>query len=766
MDPVRRANDEGLRVQKRVDPSKLNFIPTPQYLMMDMQNQDIFDAFLINEDSQSEDSTTRSSGGVRVIKDAESRSEEILQLALMKNYAKIPISQNRGEGIQCDYPGCSNEALYRCLDSGNRAYCHRHVLEAIIEENTLLNQSEAKKRDYLKNFIYSIGETKQSLEELKSMLNQNRIEIQEVNSANLKRINSVFKIIFEQTKHLYTTLLDQVGMKVGKCEATHTRTISTITMLENDINVIDNDIDKNYANIVLNMDVDPFKQIMGSYEEKIQQDLMGVQKAKEDLKENSPILLNFKSDFKDEEMELYVRENLFDLITSTLKEQKTDDRDIDPALSRRKGYLANLSSSISSSPKKRKSRRKSKKDLSAFMRITRRNTETVKEEAQKIITDLNKVIAKLEKNSRYRSSVTPKKIKSKLIHQKRDVFRSSKKNSKLRKLRDEFRTNSSKKSNRIESYFSSSNKKSKRSLRSSPRTNTKTSKFKLSGSNTPMISKLQSMFKPQYQMNDRFEYPSVSERAGAVCDSLSRIFKEKLSLNTSKQKKSLALKKSSTKAYLSKKKVKLITSPSPDTREMKKSLGLRARRKNQISSSSIKNQNFIRGGGVRTKHQNPLILMGNYKKKRKSSSKLNSTKLAVGLGGEKVDDFYLKAKLKKVGTLSREKKLKKKSVSRYQYFAGSGSKKRTLKRKLSYNSSPKKYVEKMRDDQSNSRQYLKDAIGKQGSLGGEKLRKDLQFGQYGGKLRRMSPRAGQEYGGIPISPKYSKLKFSKVSTEN
>lgn len=170
-------------------------------------------------------------------------------------------------------------AVVRKVNSGDNL-CYKHCLRKIFKKLDLLTNSEIAKKEYLENFRIKVEETKTDLEEAKSLLNKSRISTQEINTNNLHSVNLLFKHMFEETKHLYTCFLDQIGKKVSESEVIHHESKEHIEILERDLRVIDDDIYKNYENIILSMEINPFKGIMKSYEDKIYENLKGIEKAR------------------------------------------------------------------------------------------------------------------------------------------------------------------------------------------------------------------------------------------------------------------------------------------------------------------------------------------------------------------------------------------------------------------------------------------------------------------------------------------------------
>lgn len=86
----------------------------------------------------------------------------------------------------------------------------------------------------------------------------------------MSKVNSVFKVIFEETKKLYTKYLNILAEKANDYENIHNKSYGLLKEFEQGLKVIDRDISENYSQIVLNMEVDPFKNIITSYNDKVE----------------------------------------------------------------------------------------------------------------------------------------------------------------------------------------------------------------------------------------------------------------------------------------------------------------------------------------------------------------------------------------------------------------------------------------------------------------------------------------------------------------
>ena len=360
----------------KLNPADLNFIPNPQFLMETIQKEDIEDGIVMDlMDSTDvnlayqEEEMAESVAKVKKIA-LPTREEELIEKSGKFKYLK-----NVPENTICRR--CDRTPEFLAFEQG-KYYCAIHCVQRAMENYENLTHEEICKKDYLEKFMINIKKTKVDLEEVKSFLNKSRLVTQENNSLNLKRVNRLFKIIFEETKHLYSCFLDQIGKKIGESEVTHKRSIEVIKDLEKNILVIDGDIDENYANIVLNMEMNPFQEIMQSYEEKIKENLEGISGAREELSKLNQIQIEFQKVQSEGELGKHVTKYLFELITSVVKENDSSYNFQNEAKPHSKDLsLKGL-------------------EVSQYLENSRKNTKILRGEAQKVIEDLNTVIERLE----------------------------------------------------------------------------------------------------------------------------------------------------------------------------------------------------------------------------------------------------------------------------------------------------------------------------------------------------------------------------------
>jgi len=80
----------------------------------------------------------------------------------------------------------------------------------------------------------------------------------------------VFKVIFQETKKLYTQYLNILADKANKYEEIHSKSFGLLQEFDQGLKIIDKDISENYSNIILNMEVDPFNNIITRYNDKVE----------------------------------------------------------------------------------------------------------------------------------------------------------------------------------------------------------------------------------------------------------------------------------------------------------------------------------------------------------------------------------------------------------------------------------------------------------------------------------------------------------------
>lgn len=386
----------------KVNPAELNFIPNPQYLMENLESVDedlkeSTDVRLGNQRVSSDETSSENSQD----QDYERREELIIKSGKFKFL-------NVKERKKFICTKCDEKAMVKKIRTGEN-FCYKHCIRKVFRNAELLKKSEISKKEYLENFKIRIEETKTDLEKAKSLLNNSRISSQEVNTENLHNVNLLFKHMFEETKHLYTCFLDQIGKKISESETTHYESKEFIQILEKDLQIIDDDIDRNYENIILSMEVNPFKEIMQSYEEKIFENLKGIEKAKDMLKKVKISKIEIKSKYmeKESKIEKILGNDLFDIVNKILQEE--GETLTDEGLENTETLLTPSREQLNCNFKEKSGR---KRGIDDYILTKKISTNHLRSEAEKIIIDLNKVIDQLEGKSVITSPKTPNIKKS------------------------------------------------------------------------------------------------------------------------------------------------------------------------------------------------------------------------------------------------------------------------------------------------------------------------------------------------------------------
>ena len=174
----------------------------------------------------------------------------------------------------------------------NILYCKKHAVDRAIEIPALLTKIEIEKKSVLEDFTVKIKGSRNKLEEIRSLLRHSEVSLQENCTLNLTKVNSVFKVIFEETKKIYTKYLNILADKANEYETIHNKSYGLLKEFEKGLKVIDSDISENYAQIVLNMDVDPFKNIITSYNDKVEFNIQGIEGVKNELLKVEPYNVN------------------------------------------------------------------------------------------------------------------------------------------------------------------------------------------------------------------------------------------------------------------------------------------------------------------------------------------------------------------------------------------------------------------------------------------------------------------------------------------
>jgi len=695
--------DEGefLKMKKTqkntLNPADLNFIPNPQYLMDTMKmeenskNQKIEKNSVENLDdlmtsTNSENSETPNK--IRTIQTISREEDLIIKSGKFKFLKNEENSKNEKKCYKC-------EKLAEFLDfDKNRLYCARHCIQRAMEEYQNLSKEEIQKKEYLEKFMINIKKTKFNLEEVKSFLNQSRLVTQENNSVNLKRVNLLFKIIFEETKHLYSCFLDQIGKKIGESELIHHRTFEVINELEKDLLVIDKDIDRNYANIVLNMDIMPFQGIMGSYEEKIKENLAGIGKARDELSELKQIQIEFKKNKEEKILGKEVTNFLFELITSLVHENESI-------------YEFKLSRSKELAIKGGK--------ITEYLENSQKMTNGLKGDAQKVIQDLNLVIEKIE-GLKKKQLRTPIKIgEKKKWSPASNISEKKKKN---------FRTSSKKRRARISPRVKISNSKI-----------SKNSKFGQESKRLSAVSRLDDFYKPSERLsNAGYSHHSKTPEIG-TSKHWSKILKEN---NLSAKEKTERFSSKGDQYNLDKSRLyeyfksrehqrngirvrryessqsRASSKSKSNSSKILKESSTRLKRRNNFSKGKIKNYSIGKNKNSPSAYSSRNNLEKNFL--RSTAEKKSSL---ANTGGKKFSRQNLEKKFSRGKYDQNLNERKRRLLGNY---GASGGKYYGLTRKLSYGSKLRNRDGAKENKSKNSKMFLKDFV-KDIDTGGSKAMK-------------------------------------------
>lgn len=456
-------NQNTTKKKYKLNPAEINFMPNPQFLIDNMENvDDLAESTDVNLgmrtiEEQHETTTSDNEEGESI-----ERKEELI---IKSGNFKFLNMKERKKFICAK---CDEQAVVQRVATGED-YCYRHCMKRVLRKIDLLTNSEKMKKEYLESFKIKIEETKTDLEKTKSALNNSRISSQEVNTQNLHNINLLFKHLFEETKHLYSCFLDQIGKKISECESIHIESTELMQYLASELQVIDSDIDRNYDDIILNMEFEPFKAIMNSYYGKVNDNLSGIDKVKRDLSKVSISKIEIKEKFfsKEHKLDKVLGSDLFDIVNRMLREDgETLTEETVMTTERFVTSDTNRSRMLNESS--------SKKEVDEFMFIKRINTKNLRKEAEKIIVDLNNVIDQLEgKKAKAPKTPTMKNSRSRLSYLATKKGVTSTKKSKLWK----------KSNSRNSSVGSRKKTKSDKKMRTS-----KNSPFKNSNSKTKLNS--------------------------------------------------------------------------------------------------------------------------------------------------------------------------------------------------------------------------------------------------------------------------------------
>lgn len=214
-------------------------MPNPQYLL-----DNRIDQYLdLEEDSQPQPEKQR----YKVPKE-----ERLLMEAAI--FKKLDSKKNSSLDKEGDERGGNGLRCYNCNKSAdlieyktNILYCKKHAVDRVIEIPSVLSKIESEKKSVLEDFSIKIKSSRNKLEEIRSLLRHSEVTLKENCTSNLAKVNSVFKVIFEETKKLYTKYLNILADKANEYEIVHNKSYGLLKEFESGLKIIDNDITENYS---------------------------------------------------------------------------------------------------------------------------------------------------------------------------------------------------------------------------------------------------------------------------------------------------------------------------------------------------------------------------------------------------------------------------------------------------------------------------------------------------------------------------------------
>ena len=249
---------ESLKKSSRKDLETINFIPNPQY-------------FLANQYISQESS-----------------SQYIAQQD-QTNLKLTKIIEQIGDINPLDQPSqrCSSCPQKADFQIERTPFCTNCALSFSLKNSAICNPIEIKKLELIENFEISLEEQSSTIKKLVSKIQKKNLEIKNSFEKKQDQTDQFFESLIEEIKKQKKAASHKIEEEMEHFDGMIDTVKGDVEQAFGEIKEIQLDISQNFKEIILNMDVSPFQEIMDTYKNKMQeivQDLPEFEKDLENLK--------------------------------------------------------------------------------------------------------------------------------------------------------------------------------------------------------------------------------------------------------------------------------------------------------------------------------------------------------------------------------------------------------------------------------------------------------------------------------------------------
>ena len=300
---------------------EINFVPSPQYLLEEVAeenesssycNEDLVDCTDVNLADPKYPHQEPIRDPIRYIPREE-------QLILNSGRFELIKNSNFQKKLKCSE--CNNNADLRIKDE-NRLVCLKHGLQLLLQDIEILSDEELEKKGILELFVSNLADSKLRMAEFNQVIEVSKEHAQANFSSNLEKVNIVFKSIFEEARNLYLSVTSNLTENYRKIQDVNLNSFEVLNGIREELDVIDHDIDENFSRIILNMEMAPFHDIMGSYEARLDESLKSLIQIKQKMSKTNPVRFEFAEKRDQVEMEELVGESLGSLVQGLIEERE------------------------------------------------------------------------------------------------------------------------------------------------------------------------------------------------------------------------------------------------------------------------------------------------------------------------------------------------------------------------------------------------------------------------------------------------------------
>jgi len=169
------------------------------------------------------------------------------------------------------------------------ALCSACSLQEALRRSSTLTSGERSKLEELNEFNGRVGSVASLTKLIDNKITSKMASIDEEYTRKAKSLNLMFSVILESIKEQYSKFVDKQNQEKMGIKSQIKAISKTASRYKNELSQISNDIRENYANIILNMEIAPFKEIMLNYSDNLSRLLISIKNIEEEIVDRGTI---------------------------------------------------------------------------------------------------------------------------------------------------------------------------------------------------------------------------------------------------------------------------------------------------------------------------------------------------------------------------------------------------------------------------------------------------------------------------------------------